>query len=118
MIPTAKRKRWLITMSRVERIKSLNPVFSTVIGFCRAPEVVGAVGLVTRLAIISIESHSYFRIFNDTSIRYFIKSVQSYKKKSIYANAKQENTAKVYQTYKDSCIKQPINSVTSTELIG
>lgn len=48
----------------------------------------------------------------------FHKSVQSYKKKSIYANAKQENTAKVYQTYKDSCIKQPINSVTSTELIG
>ena len=82
MIPTAKRKRWLITMSRVERIKSLNPVFSTVIGFCRAPEVVGAVGLVTRLAIISIESHSYFRIFNDTSIRYFIKSVQNYKKKA------------------------------------
>ena len=55
-IPNAKRKRWLITISRVERIKSLNPVCSTVIGFCRAPEVVGAVGLVIRLAIINYTS--------------------------------------------------------------
>ena len=107
MIPTAKRKRWLITISRVERIKSLNPVFSTVIGFCRAPEVVGAVGLVTRLAIISIESHSYFRIFNDTSIRYFIKSVQNYKKKSIYANTMREKTSELYKKKEGLSSRQP-----------
>ena len=54
-IPIAKRKRELIIMSRTERINSLNPDFSSVIGSCSAPDVVGAtaVGLVTLLAIIN-----------------------------------------------------------------
>ena len=53
-IPIAKRKRELIITSRVERIKSFNPGFSTVIGLCLAPDAEGtAVGLVTLLAIIN-----------------------------------------------------------------
>ena len=51
-IPIASRKRWLITISRVERKKYLTPVFSTVIGFCFASKVEDEVGLVTLLAII------------------------------------------------------------------